>query len=48
VMNKGESQVWNEGELGKKLAEIIVAKHKQKKGNTEKKTNITGAATFAR
>jgi SNF2 family DNA or RNA helicase len=46
VMNKGEAQTWNEGELGKKLAEIIVAKHKQKKGNTERKTNITGAANF--
>jgi SNF2 family DNA or RNA helicase len=47
--NKNNKQVWNEGEIGKKLAEIIVAKHKQKKvkqGKSEVKTNITAAATF--
>lgn len=49
VMNKGQQQVWNEGEIGKQLAQIIVAKHKEKaskSGKTIVKTNITGAATF--
>lgn len=49
VMNKGEQITWNESELGKQLAEIIVRKHQEKKkksGKVEVKTNITTMATF--
>lgn len=47
VMNKGEQITWNESEIGKELAKVIVEKHrvkKQKSGGMP--TNITGAATF--
>ncbi len=47
--NKNEKQVWSENEIGKQLAELIVAKHKQRKvrsGRSEVKTNITAAASF--
>ncbi len=48
AMNKGEAPVWNEGDMAKELAEMIVAKHKAKKlksGNTTQ-TSITARATL--
>ena len=49
VMNKGDaSPVWNENQFARELAEMIVAKHKEKKskkGKTTVKTNVTAMAT---
>lgn len=47
VMNKGELLTWNQGDIGKRLAEIIVAKHNQKHPN-KKETKITNQATLVK
>jgi SNF2 family DNA or RNA helicase len=45
AMNKGEAQTWNEGEIGKQLAEVIVRKHKEKfKGVKTAAKSVTAAA----
>jgi SNF2 family DNA or RNA helicase len=45
AMNKGEAQTWNEGAIGKELAEIIVRKHKEKfKGVKTAAKSVTAAA----
>jgi len=49
AMNKGEAPVWSENQFAKELAEMIVARHKAKKGKQGKpavKTNITAMATM--
>lgn len=49
AMNKSEQIRWNEGEIGKQLAEIIVRKHqdkKKKQGKPVVKTNITATAAY--
>lgn len=50
AMNKSDgSQVWNQNDIGRKLAEIIVAKHKEKhKGKEASKSSITQQATLVR
>lgn len=45
VMNKGEAPRWNEGDIAKELAEIIVKKHQEKKKKDNKVINITAMAT---
>lgn len=46
AMNKGESPVWNEGEIGKLLAQAIVARHKAKNRGVKAKQSLTAAAKF--
>jgi SNF2 family DNA or RNA helicase len=47
VMNKGEAPKWSEDEIGRELAKIIVAKHREKNKDKEKvKTKITQMAMF--
>lgn len=49
VMNKSEAPVWNESDIAKQLAEIIVAKHKEKnkhKVQPEKVKSLTAQASF--
>jgi len=48
VMNKGEQPKWNEGDIGKEMAKLIIAKHKAKHGSPAKPTNVTAAATLIR
>ena len=33
VMNKGQAPTWNEGDIGKELAKIIISKYKEKVKN---------------
>lgn len=46
VMNKGEVPKWNETEMARELAALIVKKHKEKNKGKERQTNITAMATF--
>ena len=46
AMNKGESPVWNEGEIGKLLAQAIVARHKAKNRGVKSKKSLTSAASY--
>jgi len=53
VMNKGEAPKWNENDIAKELAILIVAKHRERMkkmealtGKEKPKTNITGMAAF--
>lgn len=43
AMNKGKAPTWNENDIAKELAKIIVAKHKEKNKN-KNPTNITAKA----
>ena len=48
VMNKGDVPKWNETDMAKELAQLIVKRHQERKKNQgkEKVTNITAAATM--
>ena len=47
VMNKGEAPVWDESDIGKELAKLIVSKHKEKnKGKVPPVKSLTQMASF--
>jgi SNF2 family DNA or RNA helicase len=47
AMNKGEVPTWNQNDIAKELAELIVNKHREKmKGKEKNKVSITNAAKF--